>query len=103
MNKDLKPVYRQEWELNTALRQLQLRPRGGRKPEFQWNEKNSKLVRKGKGGVDWYRYQKVWFFFIYDFFIISNFWATLGGFNSLSYPFHEILQGGTAEYTSSRG
>jgi transposase len=103
MNKDLEPVYRQEWELNTALRRLQLRPRGGRKPEFQWNEKNGKLVRKGKGGVDWYRYQKVWFFFIYNLFIISNFWATLGGFNSPSYPFRETLQGGTAVYTSSRG
>lgn len=50
---------REEWELNQAIRNLELRPRCGRKPVFKFSAKNGKLVRKSKGGIDWYRYQTV--------------------------------------------
>lgn len=47
---------REEWELNQVIRNLELRPRRGRKPVFKFSAKNGKLVRKSKGGIDWYRY-----------------------------------------------
>jgi transposase len=50
---------REEWELNNAFSRLQLRPRPGRKPVFKFAPKHGKLVRSSKGGIDWYRYQKV--------------------------------------------
>ncbi len=28
-----------------------------RKPEWKWDKAHGKLVRDGKGGIDWYRYQ----------------------------------------------
>lgn len=49
---------RAEWELNNAFSRLQLRPRPGRKPVFNFTPKYGKLVRSSKGGIDWYRYQK---------------------------------------------
>ena len=55
MNERLEPVKRAEWELKTSIRQL--RSGSGRKSVWNWNEKNGKLVRKGRGGVDWYRYR----------------------------------------------
>lgn len=30
----------------------------GKQPKWSFNEKTGKLVRKGKGGIDWYRYRK---------------------------------------------
>ncbi|KAK2471400.1 hypothetical protein H9L39_17631 [Fusarium oxysporum f. sp. albedinis] len=41
------------------MRKVGLRNLPGKKPEWKWNEKNGKLVRKeGKGGIDWWRYQQ---------------------------------------------
>lgn len=62
LNRVLEPKKRLEWELNIATKAIQkmnLRPRkGGRKPQWRWNEKNGKLVRKGKKGINWWRYKK---------------------------------------------
>ena len=42
------------------MRWLQLRGVGGPKPSFKMNKANRAVVRnKGKGGIDWYRYQTV--------------------------------------------
>lgn len=59
VNREREKQAQEEWELNSALARLQLRPRRGRKPTFKFTPKNGKLVRNSKGGVDWYRYQKV--------------------------------------------
>lgn len=59
LNQELEPLYREQCEMNTAMNRLQLRLNRGRTPKWNWNEKNGKLVRKGKGGIDWYRYQTV--------------------------------------------
>jgi transposase len=49
-----------EWELNTAMKRVNLsRKPGGRKPVWKHTKENGAIVRtKGKGGIDWYRYQK---------------------------------------------
>ncbi|KAI7978398.1 hypothetical protein EIK77_007679 [Talaromyces pinophilus] len=51
INRHREQAAREEWELNNAFSRLQLRPRPGRK-----------LERKGNGGIDWYRYQKVYLY-----------------------------------------
>lgn len=60
LNDILEPIKRQEWEITTGIRRIHLtRNLGGKKPEWQWNEKNGKIVRNAsKGGIDWYRYQQ---------------------------------------------
>jgi transposase len=59
INQEREKAAKAEWELNGAFSRLQLRPRRGKKPTFKFTAKNGKLVRTSKGGVDWYRYQKV--------------------------------------------
>jgi len=59
LNEELEPIFREEWEINMRMNRLHLRGVPGRIPKWNWNEKNGKLSRRGKGGVDWYRYQKV--------------------------------------------
>jgi transposase len=59
LNKQLEPLCKQEWEVNMQMSRLHLRGVSGRKPQWKWTEKNGKLVRKGNGGIDWWRYQKV--------------------------------------------
>lgn len=48
------------WELATAMDRVNLNRRvGGRKPVWKHSKKNGAIVRaKGKGGIDWYRYQQ---------------------------------------------
>jgi transposase len=48
------------WELATAMQRVNLNKRvGGRKPVWKHSKKNGAIVRaKGKGGIDWYRYQQ---------------------------------------------
>src|SRR5450432_4031284 len=42
------------------MRRLALRGIGGPKPTFKMNKANGAMVReKGKGGIDWWRYQQV--------------------------------------------
>ena len=58
LNEELEPVEKAQWELNTGLRRLDLRPKRGRKPQWRWNESNGKLVRNSRGGIDFWRYYK---------------------------------------------
>ena len=32
--------------------------RGGRQAVWKWDKQHGKIVRSGKGGIDWYHYQK---------------------------------------------
>lgn len=60
MNDKLEPDLRASWELETAMRRVQLRRRpGGRVPQWSFTKANGKLIRDGKGGIDWYRHWKV--------------------------------------------
>jgi transposase len=59
LNAELEPILREEWEMEMRLKRLHLRGVPGRVPTWRWTEKTGKLVRKSKGGVDWWRYQQV--------------------------------------------
>ncbi|KAK2926784.1 Ribonuclease H superfamily [Fusarium oxysporum f. sp. vasinfectum] len=49
---------KEQWELTSGLRRLALRNKPGRKPVWNFTKENGKLVREGKGGIDWWRYQQ---------------------------------------------
>lgn len=57
----LEPAARAAWELNTRMTRLKIdRNVGGKKPEWKFTKERGALVReKGKGGIDWWRYQTV--------------------------------------------
>lgn len=60
LNEELEPIMKEQWELSTAMKRLDLRQLPGRKPQWRWNQKSGKLGRRStKGGIDWYRYQTV--------------------------------------------
>ncbi len=61
INKEIEPAYKQAWELETALRRLDIRrKKSGRKPVWRFTEKTGKLERKAiRGGINQYRYYKV--------------------------------------------
>src|SRR5450432_2554373 len=60
MNSMLELELQAAWELQTSMRRLALRSIGGPKPTFKMNKANGAMVReKGKGGIDWWRYQQV--------------------------------------------
>jgi len=59
MNEEREARCKEAWEMETMMARLQLGVRRGRKPQWRFSAKTGKLVRKSKGGVDWYRYQKV--------------------------------------------
>jgi len=58
LNNALHDQLKMEWELQTAMRRLNLRQRPpGKKPQWKFIKANGKLVRESKaGGIDWYRY-----------------------------------------------
>lgn len=57
-NEENKADCQTKWELATVMQRTHLtRNLGGQKPEWKWDKKHGKLVRDGKGGIDWYRYQ----------------------------------------------
>lgn len=58
LNAELEPIMKEEWELNTGMKRLGLRAKGGLKPQWKWTKKTGKLARGSKGGIDWYRYQQ---------------------------------------------
>lgn len=58
MNAALEPILKEEWELETGIQRLGLRNRSGKQPQWKWDKKHRKLVRRQGTGVDWYRYQK---------------------------------------------
>jgi transposase len=60
MNNEREETARKEWELATAMRRLNLRQRQeGRTLTWRFNQSTGKLIRGGKGGIDWYRYWKL--------------------------------------------
>lgn len=58
-NREREPLCKEEWELTIPMQRMNLRNLSGRKPRWSFTEKTGKLIYKGKGGIDWYRYQKV--------------------------------------------
>jgi hypothetical protein len=54
INKEIEPAYKQAWELETALRRLDIRrKKSGRKPVWRFTEKTGKLERKAiRGGIN---------------------------------------------------
>jgi transposase len=58
LNEELEPLMKKEWELQNGMKRLSLRNLPGKKPDWRWNKETGKLSRDGKGGIDWYRYQK---------------------------------------------
>jgi hypothetical protein len=60
INAELESELRQNWELETGMRRMGLRGKGGPKPQFRMTKENGVVVReKGKGDIDWWRYQQV--------------------------------------------
>lgn len=59
LNEMLEPQCQHEWEISMQMSRLGLHGRSGWKPEWKFTERTGKLVRKSKGGIDWWRYQTV--------------------------------------------
>ena len=60
MNIELKPELQAAQELETSMRRLALHGVRGPKPKFKITKENSAITReKGKGGINWWRYQQV--------------------------------------------
>ncbi|MBE3048143.1 hypothetical protein IMZ48_37685 [Candidatus Bathyarchaeota archaeon] len=57
-NEELEPEFKALWSIDNPMRRLRLRNIPMKAPEWRWNQKNGKLIRKAKGGIDWYRYQQ---------------------------------------------
>jgi transposase len=59
-NELIEPENRRNWELNNGVRRLRIdRNNPGRKPVWKHTKVNGAILRtKGKGGIDWYRYQQ---------------------------------------------
>ena len=55
-NSENEAQLKQEWEAATAIRRRHITR--GRKPSWRFNKANGKMTRSGRGGIDWYRYQK---------------------------------------------
>lgn len=58
INKKLEPDAKTDWELTNGIRRLGLRNLGGTKPQWRFTKDTGKAVRDGKGGIDWWRYQR---------------------------------------------
>ena len=59
LNDRNEPELKAEWELQTGMRRMGLRNKGGPKPQWRFTKETGKIVRESqKGGIDWYRYQK---------------------------------------------
>lgn len=56
VNRELEPILKAEWELNTPFSRLGLRNQPGRKPQWKWDKKHGKLERGSGTGIDWWRY-----------------------------------------------
>jgi hypothetical protein len=58
MNAANEPLFKADWELETAMKRTGLRNKPGKKPEWRFTKDTKKLVRDSNGGIDWYRYRK---------------------------------------------
>jgi hypothetical protein len=60
LNRILEPEARHRWEIETAMRRLNLRGRlPGRQLQWRFTTQTGKAERRDGNGIDWYRYQKV--------------------------------------------
>jgi transposase len=60
LNNEIEPTLRTAWEIETGVRRLNLRQNpSGRKPTWKFTAKTGKLGRGKRGGIDWYRYQRL--------------------------------------------
>jgi hypothetical protein len=60
LNLKLEPFAKEQWELSTSMRRINLRRQpAGKKPTWRWNSLTGKLSWSTRGGIDWYRYQKL--------------------------------------------
>src|SRR6266516_2393529 len=48
---------RTEWEREKGMSRLGLKGKPGRKPAWKFDKHHGKMVREGKGGIDWIRYR----------------------------------------------
>lgn len=59
-NSLIEKAYKTAWELETSMARLGLRNKPGKKPVWKYTDKTRAAVRKkGRGGIDQYRYQEV--------------------------------------------
>ena len=56
INNEMESELKSQWELETSMRRVGLRNKRGVKLKWSFTEKTGKLIRKSKGGVDFYRY-----------------------------------------------
>ena len=71
INKTLEPLAKASWELETGMKRMGLRNKGGRKPTWRWDEKHGKWFEKAKEasiGIDIKRS----FFFLNFFHLPKN-------------------------------
>ena len=60
MNDELEAVEKANWEIINGMKRFSTRNLPGKKPVWKWNKDHEKFVRKkGKRGIDWWRYQNV--------------------------------------------
>ncbi len=59
INRQLEPVLKAQWIEEEATRYANRARSGGRHAVWKWDAAHGKLERKGRGGIDWYRYQNV--------------------------------------------
>jgi hypothetical protein len=74
LNCTLEPECQERWESEQRELEAERAERGGRRrktPQWKFTEKTGKLVRRGKGGVDWYRYWKVYSHLSYFLLILQ--------------------------------
>ena len=60
LNAELELEVKRKWELETVMKRLNIRRKpGGKQPVWKFTKARGALVRDIKGGIDWYRYQKI--------------------------------------------
>jgi hypothetical protein len=90
LNQQQEPACKAKWELKTGIRHLALRNLPGRRPQWRFSKKTGKLICNGKGGVNWYRYQKVcnsYIIYYLDYLLRG----LLGSFGSKVNPIRKAL------------
>jgi hypothetical protein len=85
MNREREAKLKQKWELKNGMACLEFRNQSGPKPKWKFQAKTGRLSRKFKGGVDWYRYQKVIEIFYINF--MTKLTRSVGGTCSKLLPF----------------
>lgn len=58
LNEVLKPDVKADWEAKQEALRVSRKGKGGRRAVWKWDKSHGKIVRDGRGGIDWYRYQQ---------------------------------------------